>query len=284
MRTARHPGTAGLEAELQLLQLERGPLEYEPQRRRARGKFLSVARRDSLGVELEVANRRRGEILGKIDLAREFRRHPRCVACKRDHRFPVHRERFAGRERPGREHRDRHLVARARLAILEAQQRIGEPQSVHALQRESAAIVGAWLPRRVVAEPFPVARTVRQLHQVDPQAVEPERADLEPPGQQRQQLRPDRGGADLDERLGAEAGRVAEPHPSDLQAEPGEHAQRDLSLDLEAAAGLFLHRPGDVVAVVVRIDEQRHENDRCKHKHDEDPEQAENDLENSGHR
>ena len=53
-----------------------------------------------------------------------------------------------------------------------------------------------------------------------------------------------------------------------LDREPGENRERELAVQLEIAPGAIAHGLGDVVLVVIRIDERDHRDARQHQQHD----------------
>src|SRR6185295_18591055 len=109
-------------------------------------------------------------------------------------------------------------------------------------------------------EVFPVGMAALVLDQTDAQAIKAQPTHFELPAKQRDQLDADVRRFDGDERTRTEASRITEFGVSGFNREPGENRERKIAVQLQVAPGAIAYRLGDVILVVVRIDERDHGN------------------------
>ena len=136
-----------------------------------------------------------------------------------------------------------------------------------------------WLAGEVV----PVAAPVRLARQVEAQAVQQHGLHFHLPFQQRQQLDLDVHGIDTGHGLVAKARRVAKHRVAQGDAQPGEHGQAEVAVDAQLAAGGVVHRAGDVILVVIGVDEQQNADQGEDDEQNRGTQGIKGDLEESGH-
>ena len=109
----------------------------------------------------------------------------------------------------------------------------------------------------------PVGAAAGLAVQFEFDAVQAQRADLQPPGQQRQRLQVHLGAVDPQHRPRREAGRVVERHAAGGEADQRRReVQPQAAVDGERPAGAALDQLHQLVAVVVRVERQRQVADR----------------------
>ena len=135
-----------------------------------------------------------------------------------------------------------------------------------------------------LAEVLPVVAAVRADREMKVEAVEAGLADLDLPAQQhRQELDAQLGGFEGRKGLRPETLCIAEFRAPHLDCEPGKHAEPELPLDREFAAGLTLDRLRDTVAVIVRVEQQRENEDRDDRQGDQRSNEQEEEFDDAAH-